>query len=36
MRTNIDLLALGGYLLVKEDQPEWREAGDWREEIPLD
>ena len=36
MRTDIDLLALGGYLLTKEGQPQWREAGDWRAEIPLD
>lgn len=36
MRTDIDLLALGGYLLAKEGQPEWREAADWRKEIPLD
>jgi carbamoyltransferase len=36
MRTNIDLLALGGYLLVKDGQPQWRDAADWRAEIPLD
>ena len=36
MRTNIDLLAIGGFLLRKEEQPQWREERDWREEIPLD
>ena len=36
MRTNIDLLALGSFLLEKEGQPEWREDSDWREAIPLD
>ncbi|WP_327038786.1 carbamoyltransferase [Micromonospora maris] len=36
MRTNIDLLALGNFLLNKADQPAWREQGDWREAIALD
>jgi Predicted carbamoyl transferase, NodU family len=36
MRTNIDLLALGGFLLRKSDQPEWKEELDWRTEVPLD
>ncbi|GAA3015933.1 carbamoyltransferase [Streptosporangium longisporum] len=36
MRTNIDLLAMGGFLLDKTAQPEWREENDWREAIPLD
>ncbi|EFL34001.1 carbamoyltransferase [Streptomyces viridochromogenes DSM 40736] len=36
MRTDIDLLALGGFLLDKSEQPPWREQGDWRTEIPLD
>ncbi|MEK8174270.1 carbamoyltransferase C-terminal domain-containing protein [Streptomyces sp. M19] len=36
MRTNIDTLAMGGFLLRKSEQPEWAESGDWREEIPLD
>ncbi|ARF56538.1 carbamoyltransferase family protein [Streptomyces gilvosporeus] len=36
MRTHIDLLAIGGFLLRKEDQPEWTEDGDWRTAIPLD
>ncbi|QFZ21286.1 hypothetical protein EKG83_31340 [Saccharothrix syringae] len=36
MRTDIDALAIGDFLLLKEEQPEWREEGDWRREIPLD
>jgi carbamoyltransferase len=36
MRTNIDALVLGNYLLDKAAQPEWRADDDWRTEIPLD
>jgi len=36
MRTNIDLLALGNFLLTKADQPPWTEAANWRDELPLD
>lgn len=36
MRTNIDALAIGGFLLDKTNQPAWREDEDWREAIPLD
>ncbi|MFI6505413.1 carbamoyltransferase [Nonomuraea typhae] len=36
MRTNIDLLALGSFLLYKNEQPPWLEESDWRAEIPLD
>lgn len=36
MRTDIDALALGNFLLFKPGQPEWTEATDWRAEIPLD
>lgn len=36
MRTNIDLLAVGNFLLEKSAQPEWHEDNDWREAIPLD
>lgn len=36
MRTGIDVLAIGNFLLNKADQPRWQESGDWREEIPLD
>ena len=36
MRTNMDVLVLENYVLLKEDQPEWKEQGDWREEYELD
>ncbi|WP_019869726.1 hypothetical protein [Salinispora oceanensis] len=36
MRTNIDLLALGNFLLNKADQPAWHEQGNWRTGIALD
>ncbi len=36
MRTNIDMLALGNFLLEKSAQPAWSEEHDWRAEIPLD
>jgi len=36
MRTHIDYLVLGPYLLAKETQPEWQEEGDWRTEFQLD
>ncbi|SDG34293.1 carbamoyltransferase [Sinosporangium album] len=36
MRTNMDVLVLGCFLLYKRDQPMWREARDWREAIRLD
>ncbi|MGX1759140.1 carbamoyltransferase family protein [Streptomyces lydicus] len=36
MRTRIDVLVLGSFLLLKEAQPAWNEDGDWRDEIPLD
>ncbi|MFB4193601.1 carbamoyltransferase family protein [Streptomyces carpaticus] len=36
MRTRIDLLALGGFLLEKTEQPPWAEEDDWRAAIPLD
>jgi carbamoyltransferase len=36
MRTRIDVLVLGAFLLLKEEQPPWSEDGDWRDEIPLD
>ncbi|WP_329201367.1 carbamoyltransferase family protein [Streptomyces sp. NBC_01435] len=36
MRTNIDMLAMGNFLLNKSDQPPWSEENDWRAEIPLD
>jgi carbamoyltransferase len=36
MRTHIDYLVLGPFLLDKNDQPEWKESGDWRREYQLD
>jgi carbamoyltransferase len=36
MRTHIDSLVLGPFLLTKENQPEWKEAGNWRQEFQLD
>ncbi|KIX15638.1 hypothetical protein X474_03065 [Dethiosulfatarculus sandiegensis] len=36
MRTEMDYLIMGNYLFAKEDQPKWREEGDWREEFELD
>ena len=36
MRTNMDYLMVGPYLLAKEDQPKWQEEGDWRGEFELD
>ena len=36
MRTDMDYLVLGSYLLDKRTQPEWKEEGDWRETFQLD
>jgi carbamoyltransferase len=36
MRTEMDYLVLGDYLLAKSEQPPWIEAGNWREEFNLD
>jgi carbamoyltransferase len=36
MRTNIDHLVLWPFILDKQEQPDWREEGDWRKEVPLD
>ena len=36
MRTHIDYLALGPFLLDKTEQPPWQEAKDWRREFQLD
>jgi len=36
MRTNIDYLVLGSYLLSKGTQAEWKEAEDWKLEFQLD
>ena len=36
MRTHMDLLVLGNFLLEKKDQPELKEDFDWREKYALD
>ena len=36
MRTHIDYLVLGPYLLAKSAQPEWTEEADWKREFQLD
>jgi carbamoyltransferase len=36
MRTEMDFLVMGCYLLDKKDQPQWQEEQDWREEFELD
>ena len=36
MRTNIDALVLGPFLLEKSSQPEWTETTEWQKEFQLD
>ncbi len=36
MRTHIDHLVVGPFLLDKTKQPEWQESADWRTEFQLD
>ncbi len=36
MRTEMDYLVIGNFLLGKAEQPEWKETGDWRKEFSLD
>ncbi len=36
MRTEMDFLVLENVLLSKQDQPEWKEEGNWRDEYALD
>ena len=36
MRTEMDYLVLGNYILKKEDQPNWAEKDHWQEEFVLD
>ena len=36
MRTNIDYLIVGPFLLDKTQQPEWKESEDWKREFQLD
>lgn len=36
MRTEMDYLVIGNYLLTKTEQPEWPEKDDWKKEFTLD
>jgi carbamoyltransferase len=36
MRTHIDTLVLGPFVLEKEKQPAWKETADWKQEFQLD
>jgi carbamoyltransferase len=36
MRTHLDYLVLGPFLLDKVEQPEWKESGNWKQEFQLD
>jgi carbamoyltransferase len=36
MRTDIDVLAIGSFYLLKHEQPQWDLSDNWRETIPLD
>jgi len=36
MRTEMDCLAIGNFLLFKEEQPKWKDKEDWRKKFELD
>ncbi len=36
MRTDMDALVVQDHVLLKPDQPPWKEAGDWRDTFQLD
>lgn len=36
MRTEMDVLVIEDCILLKEDQPVWKEGGEWRDELELD
>ena len=36
MRTEMDALVMGNYLFLKSEQPEYKDAGEWQQEFPLD
>ncbi|MBL7777615.1 MAG: carbamoyltransferase [Chitinophagales bacterium] len=36
MRTEMDYLVLGNYVLTKSEQPNWQESSDWKKEFTLD
>lgn len=36
MRTEMDCLVIGDFVLLKEDQPKWQEKDNWRDKYELD
>ena len=36
MRTEMDYLVVGEFVLAKKDQPRWKETENWRQEFALD
>ena len=36
MRTEMDILVIEDFILFKEEQPTWKEGGNWRSELELD
>jgi len=36
MRTEMDCLVIENFLMVKKDQPEWKETDAWQDEFELD
>ena len=36
MRTEMDVLAIGKFILIKEEQPQWSDSEDWRNKFELD
>jgi len=36
MRTHIDTMVLGPFILYKEEQPDWKETAHWKQEFQLD
>jgi carbamoyltransferase len=36
MRTEMDVLVMEDCILLKEEQPIWKEKGEWRDELELD
>ena len=36
MRTEMDVLVIEDFILLKEEQPSWEEKGNWRSELELD
>jgi carbamoyltransferase len=36
MRTEMDVLVIEDFILFKQQQPPWKEKGDWRSELELD